>query len=67
MVMKSKVLSSSSKDFVKGGSGHMSGKNSAGPQVPGQTASLGRSSARFASGGSGHMFGKQTSKPKHPC
>lgn len=57
----SKVKSSKSGGFgVNGGSGHMSGKNTAGPQKPGVSSQQGASSAKFASGGNGHMIGQKT-------
>lgn len=57
--MKSKVTSSKSGAFAKGGSGKMSGKNYAGPQSPGQSASMGQKSggSKFAKGGGGKMAG----------
>lgn len=64
---KSKVKSKSSPEFVSTGGGHMSGKNSAGPQVPGQSASMGRGGGRFAAGGKHGMAGKQTSKNATPA
>lgn len=64
---KGKVVSSSSKAFAKGGNTKMFGKQAAGPQKPGQSASLeSNSGGRFAKGGKTKMFGKQnanTSKP----
>lgn len=64
-----KVKSKSSPKFVDAGSsGRMSGKNSAGPQVPGQSASMGRGGGNFAKGGSsGRMAGKQTAKNATPA
>jgi hypothetical protein len=56
---KSKLKSSRSMEAVTGGNTPMSDKNSAGPQKPGQSASMGRGGGKFAKGGSGHMFGKQ--------
>lgn len=58
-----KVTKTSTPSFAKGGSGKMSGKNSAGTQVSGQSASMGRSSSKFAAGGKGKMFGKQSASP----
>lgn len=65
----SKVKSKSSPKFVNpGGSGRMSGKNSAGPQVPGQSASMGRGGGNFAKGGSsGRMSKKNTAKEATPA
>ncbi|MGE0677772.1 hypothetical protein [Pseudolabrys sp.] len=65
--MSSKVKSSSAPAFAKGGSGHMYGKQSAGKQVPGQTASAGAGGGKFAQGGSTKMFGKQSATPAKPC
>lgn len=60
---KSKVKSSRAAPPVTGGNTPMSGKNSAGPQVAGQSASMGRGGGKFAKGGGTKMFGKQSSKP----
>lgn len=60
----SKVMKSSGTPFVKGGSGKMAGKQHAGPQTPGQSATKAKGSGgKFAAGGSGKMFGKQTAGP----
>lgn len=64
--MMSKTMKTSTPSFAKGGSGKMSGKNSAGTQVSGQSAQLGRSSSKFAAGGKGKMFGKQSASPREP-
>jgi len=62
-----KVTVKSTKPFLSGGSAHMSGKNTAGPQKPAQTASEGSSSAKFASGGpSGTMKKFSGSNPMRP-
>jgi hypothetical protein len=65
---KSKMMSSKSKTFVKGGSTGMFGKQSAVKQKSGTTATSG-SKAKWPGklGGSGKMFGKQTAKPAKPC
>jgi hypothetical protein len=56
--MKSKVMSSKSGAFAKGGSGKMSGKNYAGMQKPGQSASMGqKSNDKPAKGGGAKMAG----------
>lgn len=57
----------SSASFAKGGSGHMSGKNSVGTQKPGVSSQEGRGGGKWASGGSGKMVGKQSAKPVKPC
>lgn len=66
---KSKVTKKSSPQFVDpGASGRMAGKGSAGPQVPGQSASMGRGGGNFAKGGSsGRMSGKNTAKNVTPA
>lgn len=62
MAKKGKVIST--KKLVgggaQGGSGHMFGKQSAGPQKPGVTEKSGSGGGKFAKGGSKHMFGKQS-------
>lgn len=64
---KSKVISSGSPAFAKGGKGKMFGKQSAGPQKAGvvghTTAGKG---GKFAKGGKGKMFGKQSAVPAKP-
>jgi len=45
--------------FAKGGSHHMFGKQSAGPQKPGSSAKNGEGGGKYAKGGKGHMFGLQ--------
>lgn len=60
---KSKVKSSHSTPGVQGGSGHMLSGSTAGPQKPGQSASMGRGGGKFPKGGSTHMSGKNTAKP----
>lgn len=60
MSKNSKVESSKNTGFgMKGGSHHMVGKQSAGPQKPGQSAQEGKSSAKYASGGNNHMVGQK--------
>ena len=65
---KSKVQKSSKPSFVKGGSGHMFGKQHVGTQAPGNTATkhVGNAGGKFIKGGSKHMFGKQTAGPRRP-
>lgn len=52
---------------VRGGSGHMVGKQHTGTQTPGQTATKPTSNSKFAEGGKTKMFGKQTARPAHAC
>jgi hypothetical protein len=62
-----KVVSKSSPAFGKGGSGHMFGKQTAGPKSPGITGKAqSGSGGKFAKGGSGKMFGRQTAGPRTP-
>lgn len=64
---KSKMKSSKSVQFAKGGSHSMAGKQSAGPVKPGSTmAGNGSGGGKFAKGGSGHMTGKKAT-PAKPC
>lgn len=65
MTGKSKVIKSSSSipGKASGGSGHMFGKDSAGPVTPGVSMGATKGGGRYAAGGSGSMFGKQTVKP----
>lgn len=65
--MKSKMKSSKSKVFVKGGSTKMFGKQSVGTQKPGQTATAGKGGGKWAKGGSGKMFGKQSATAAKAC
>jgi hypothetical protein len=54
--------------FVKGGSGKMAGKQSAGPQKPGTSnPAMGSGGGKFAKGGSTKMAGKQTAGPAKAC
>ena len=62
-MITNKVQSKKDVTFAKGGSQHMYEYCSTGPQVPGQTAQMGRSNDKFAKGGSTKMFGKQAVKP----
>jgi len=62
--MKGKVKSSSTPAFMQGGKGKMAGKQSAGTQKAGQTASMGSGGGKFGKGGSGKMFGKQVAGPQ---
>ena len=65
---KSKVKSKGSLQGAKGGGGHMVGRQYAGPQKPGTTATdASGSGGKFASGGSGHMVGKQEASPAKPA
>jgi hypothetical protein len=67
MVMKNKSLSSSSREFAKGGSTGMFGKQAAGPKSPALTGKAqSGSGGKFAAGGNGHMFGKQAAGPRAP-
>jgi len=60
---KGKVVKSGKMTPVRGGSGHMFGKQHVGTQTPGQSAQKpSGGGGKWAKGGSGHMFGKQTSK-----
>ena len=61
---KTKQISSKSAMFAKGGSGKMFGKQHAGPQTPGQSATMPKGDGgKFAKGGSTKMFGKQSAVP----
>tara|TARA_R110000868_G_scaffold15215_2_gene69546 strand:+ start:107 stop:334 length:228 start_codon:yes stop_codon:yes gene_type:complete len=62
MAKSTKVVKSSPGAFAKGGSGKMFGKQSAGPQKPGQSASMGSGGGKFAAGGKGKMAGFTGSK-----
>lgn len=59
----SKVKSANTKAYAKGGSGKMFGKQSAGPQTPGQSAHGAQGGGKFAKGGGGKMAGKQSATP----
>jgi hypothetical protein len=60
MKMKSKIKSTSSSGFsVKAGGNKMSGKNSVGPQTPGQSTSGGQKSNPPVKGGRTGVMGKQ--------
>lgn len=59
---KGKEMSSKSASFAKGGSTKMFGKQSAGAQVPGQTASMGKG-GKVAAGGGKKMAGKGAARP----
>ena len=64
---KSKVKSSSSKEFAKGGSTKMFGKQHAGPQKPGVSShDTAGDGGKFAKGGKTKMFGRQTAGRKVP-
>lgn len=60
-------VSIKAKTFVRGGGGHMFGKQSAGTQKPGQTATMGSGGGKFASGGKTKMFGKQSVGASRAC
>jgi hypothetical protein len=61
--MSSKVIKSGKLTPVRGGSGHMFGKQTVGTKKPGVTGKADKGGGgKFTKGGSGHMFGKQTSK-----
>lgn len=64
MKTKSKMKSSKSAAFAKGGNGKMFGKMSTGTQKSGQTAQMGRGGGKFAKGGGSKMLGKQPAKPQ---
>lgn len=67
MAGKSKVISTKSTTFVRGGSGHMVGKQAVGTQTPGQTATMAKSTGgKFAVGGKGRMAGKQSVQTARP-
>ena len=65
---KGKVIKSSSGSFVKGGSGHMFGKQSVGPRKSLSQAGTGKaqtgSGGKWAKGGNTHMFGKQSANAR---
>lgn len=61
--MKSKVISSGKMTPVRGGSGHMFGKQTVGTKKPGVTGKADSGGGgKFIKGGSSKMFGKQTAK-----
>jgi hypothetical protein len=57
---KSKVISSGKMTPVRGGSGHMFGKQTVGTKKPGITGKADTGGGKWAKGGSSKMFGKQT-------
>jgi hypothetical protein len=57
---KSKVISSGKMTPVRGGSGHMFGKQTVGTKKPGVTGKADSGGGKFIKGGSSKMFGKQT-------
>ena len=65
---KSKVVSTKVMTPVRGGKGHMFGKQTVGQQKAGVTgkAITGGGGKTTLKGGSGKMFGKQTAKPAKP-
>jgi hypothetical protein len=59
---KSKVISSGKMTPVRGGTGHMFGKQHVGTKKPGVTGKVDSGgTGKWIKGGSGKMFGKQTS------
>jgi hypothetical protein len=64
-----KKFKSTKKDFVKGGSKGMFGKQSAVKQKSGTSATASGSKSKWPGklGGGGKMFGKQTSKGPKSC
>jgi hypothetical protein len=52
---------------VRGGSGKMVGKQHAGTQTPGQTATKSGAGGKWAKGGSGKMAGFTGSRPAKGC
>ena len=63
---KSKTISTGSKQFAKGGSNKMFGKQHVGQQTPGQTSTKPSSNPKWAMGGKTKMFGKQCASPAKP-
>lgn len=63
---KTKVVNSAAKKFASGGKGSLP-NGTAGPQMPGQSAQMGRSKAKFASGGSNRMLPNGTSTVAKPA
>ncbi len=64
-----KVLKSGARPdfFAKGGTTHMFGKQSAGPQEPGTTShDTAGDGGKFAKGGKTHMFGKGSANTAQP-
>lgn len=59
-------VKSKSMKAVRGGSGHMVGKQSAGPSRSGSMVNTG-GGGQWPQGGRTKMFGKQTSKPAKAC
>lgn len=66
MTSKSKVVSTKTPAFAKGGKGHMFGKQAAVSQSPGTTTHAGAKGGKFAKGGGGKMFGKQAAVSQAP-
>ncbi len=61
---KTKVISSGKMTPVRGGSGHMFGRQTVGTKKPGITGKADTNGGgKFTKGGTTKMFGKQTSKP----
>jgi hypothetical protein len=61
--MKSKLKSSSTPVFAKGGSGKMAGKTGVGTQKAGVTAKDSGMGGKFMMGGKGKMAGKSGAAP----
>lgn len=59
-------VKSKSMKAVRGGSGHMVGKQSAGPSKSGSMVNTG-GGGQWPKGGSGKMFGFSGSKPAKAC
>jgi hypothetical protein len=60
---KTKLISTKTASFAKGGSTKMFGKQHAGQQKAGQTSTSSGAGGKFAKGGSTKMFGKQCAQP----
>lgn len=62
---KSKLISTKTASFAKGGSTKMFGKQHVGAQTPGQTATKPKGGGgKFAKGGGTKMFGPQHANPR---
>lgn len=65
MVKSSKVISTKTLAPVRGGPGHMFGKQKAGDRSPGVTGKKDSGGGgKFGKGGPGHMVGKQTANAR---
>jgi hypothetical protein len=58
---------SKSTKAVRGGGGHMVGKQHVGPKKAGAMVTKSGSGGKFASGGKTKMFGKQSAMPAKSC